>query len=372
MMGDGTELTIARGDRDQLFDTEGRCYTDLFTGNGTIWLGHQPPAIVAAVTSQLARVWNTGSIATEASRAASEAVDGFLPATHQVRAFYSTGMEAAEFAARFAIATTGRGQLLGIDGNMHGKSLVTSNLGWHNAFSEHLSLTRRLSFPASRDAFGAWEQTLSRRETAAVFLEPWQGSAGGRGLDVEFVGFVHELCRATGTLLVVDELLTGFYRTGPVFAFVDWDIEPDLVLLGKGLANGFPASAVTVRRELPIPSSSLPGSTFAANPLLCAAVTATLETLAGLDAAALVQAQEAIFADELLAHLPASVRARGRGAFWVLELDGVDDVRERVRAIYRAGVAVGVTGPYLRLLPALTIRTELLREACRTIVAHLR
>jgi acetylornithine/N-succinyldiaminopimelate aminotransferase len=372
MIEDAQELTIARGDRDLIVDTRGRTYIDLFTGNGTVWLGHGQPPIVQAVAAQLSRVWNTGNVATEARAAATAAVDRFLPGSHAVRAFYSTGMEASEFAARLAIATTGRTRLLGVAGNMHGKSFVTSNLGWNNQFSELVPWIQRLPFPASPADRDAWEHTLSRRETAAVFLEPWQGSAGGRGLDTDFVRFVSRLCHTTDTLLVVDELLTGFYRTGPVFAFVDCQVEPDLVLLGKGLANGFPASAVALRRELQVPPTSLPGSTFAANPLLGAAVAATLNTLAALDATSLVRAIEQTIREELLSHLPASIQARGRGALWVLEMDSADDLRERVRRIYRAGVAVGLTGNYLRLLPALTIRPDLLRKACRTILAEIR
>jgi 4-aminobutyrate aminotransferase-like enzyme len=163
MIEDAQELTIARGDRDLIVDTRGRTYIDLFTGNGTVWLGHGQPPIVQAVAAQLSQVWNTGNVATEARAAAIAAVDRFLPGSHAVRAFYSTGMEASEFAARLAIATTGRTGLLGVAGNMHGKSFVTSNLGWNNQFSELVPWIQRLPFPASPADRDAWEHTLSRR-----------------------------------------------------------------------------------------------------------------------------------------------------------------------------------------------------------------
>jgi acetylornithine/succinyldiaminopimelate/putrescine aminotransferase len=266
---------IVRAVNDLLLAEDGRQYIDLFTAHGTAWLGHANPAIAADIAAQLDRVWLTGGLETPASRAAAGAIEAWFPASHGLAALYSTGMEAAEFAIRVARIATGRTGMLGFERSMHGKSLATAYLGWDNRDGVQLPGFRRLPFPgraSEADVLAQLAATLAGARVGGVFVEPLQGSGGGHLASPGFYREVARLAREHGALLVFDELLTGFHRTGPAFLFEEFGLAPDVVLIGKALGNGFPVSAVIVDRSVALRREMLPGSTFSGNALACAAI----------------------------------------------------------------------------------------------------
>lgn len=367
-------LRIARAENDLLFDEEGHRYIDLFSAHGTTWLGHADREIADAVARQLGRVWITGGIETGVAAGARAAVQGFFPESHGLAALGSTGMEAAEFAIRIARAATGKNGAVGFARAMHGKSMATAYLGWDNRDGLHLADFVRLPFVPDlpEDAILAGlAEALASRPISAVFVEPIQGCGGGHRASDRFYREVARLCAGRGALLVFDEILTGFHRTGPPFCFSTLGFVPDIVLIGKALGNGFPVAGVVVDRRYPITGPMLPGSTFAGNPLASAAVVATLAKLRTLDLPALVAAIERTVVAELGPVQEAGVKLRGRGALWVLELPPGWDVEPIVFAIYRRGVAVGYAGRHLRLLPAATIDPGRLAEACAIVREEL-
>jgi acetylornithine/succinyldiaminopimelate/putrescine aminotransferase len=367
---------IVRAVNDLLLAEDGRQYIDLFTAHGTTWLGHANPAIASRIAAQLDRVWLTGGLETPVLLEARDAVESWFPPSYGLATLYSTGMEAAEFAIRLARVASGRPGMVGFDRSMHGKSLATAFLGWNNRDAVQLPGFRRLAFPGratEADVLGQLASTLATGRVGGVFVEPLQGSGGGRMASPEFYREVARLSREHGALLVFDEILTGFHRTGPAFLFQELGIAPEVVLIGKALGNGFPASAVLCDRAVAIRREMLPGSTFSNNALACAAVSATLQQMRTLDLAALAARIEAVVLRHLSPLRERGIGVRGRGALWLLELPD-DRITERAAVgIYTAGVCIGFTGRLLRVLPAATIDPANLEHACEIVareVAH--
>jgi acetylornithine/LysW-gamma-L-lysine aminotransferase len=365
---------IVRAANDLLFAADGQRYIDLFSAHGATWLGHCHPGIVAEVAAQLDRVWLTGGLGSEVLEQARAQVESFFPASHGVAAFYSTGMEAAEFALRLARVTTGRTAAVGFENSMHGKSLATAYLGWNNRDGVRLPDFHRLPFvhrASEDDILSELGETLRQQPVGAVFVEPLQGSAGGRMASDRFYREVARLSREAHALLVFDEILTGFYRTGAAFRFLELGIAPDVVLIGKALGNGFPVSAVMADRRYALRSEMLPGSTFAGNPLAGAAVSATLKHLRALD----VTGRVAAIAQTVMRRLgwlgDTELALRGKGALWVIELSEAIDVAAVVVAIYGAGVCVGIAGRQIRIMPAATIEPANLEHACTVVAEEL-
>lgn len=367
-------LRVAHGENDLFFDEAGRAYTDLFSANGTAWLGHANPAIAEAVARQLGLVWNTGAIPTPVRDAAQVAVEAYAPPTHRLASFFSTGMEAVEFALRLARIATSRPRLVAFEHSMHGKSLATAALGWNNAWNLRSDELVRLPFvdqsPEAEILFRL-EELLSAENVAAALVEPLLGSYGGHTATPAFCQQLAALCQANGTLLIFDEILTGLGRTGCKFLFEELGVLPDVFLVGKSLGGGFPASGVLVNRRIAIEPRMLPGSTFAGNPLASAAVLATMAEISRLDIPARVAAIGGVIERTLSPLRQLGMSLRGRGALWVLELSDRIDVERFLGDVYQQGVAVGNAGRFVRLLPAATIRLERLEAACLILVATI-
>ena len=362
-------LRVARGDNDILILEDGSRYIDMFCGSGTVFLGHANPQIAAAIERQIRTVWITGALQTAVREQAAALVERMFPSNYRLAGFYSTGMEAAEFALRACRALTGRRGFIGFENGMHGKSLATAYLGWAN---EYLTLpdVARLPYvpkwPQER-ILAEIEQRLADRSVAAVFIEPFQGSGGGHLASREFFHSLSALCAAHGTLLVVDEIFTGFHRTGTAFLHQHLGISPDIVLVGKAMGNGFPVSGVVLDRRHTITGRMLPGSTYAGNALASAAVAATLTQMNGFridDAVATIERSIAAGLEPLR---DAGVAVRGKGALWVLELPPQLNTQEIAGRIIAGGVVVSIVGSYIRLLPPATVTAAHLQQAC-TIV----
>lgn len=370
-----TRLTLTRADNDLIWDDQDRPYIDLFSGHGATWIGHGHAAVREAVARQMERLWITGGLASGAYDAAEEAIQRWFPRTHAVAALYSTGMEAAEFALRLARVATGRARVLGFEHGMHGKSMATALLGWNNRDGIDAPFIVRLPFGPhcdERHSIDRLTAALAAGDVAAVFVEPLQASGGGYCASDRFCRAVHDASRAYRALLVFDEILTGFHRTGPPFYFSKLGFVPDVILIGKAMGNGFPVSGVVADRTLEVRAEMLPGSTYAGNPLAASAVAATLRAMSELDLPQRVSRIERAVREGLGTAAAAGISLRGRGALWVLELPpGCDAMPVAVR-IFEAGVCVGCTGRQIRILPPATITIPHLRQACAIVAAQLR
>jgi acetylornithine/succinyldiaminopimelate/putrescine aminotransferase len=362
-------LRIVRAENDRLFDESGRSYIDLFSAHGTTWLGHANRQVGAEIAQQLEQVWICGGLGSPLVDQAKAMVDSWFPSSHGLCTLYSTGMEAAEFALRLARVVTGRCGVVGFERCMHGKSLATAYLGWDNRDGLELPFFHRLPFvpcQPEEQILARLEDVLAGGQVSAVFLEPLQGQ-GGHSASPSFYRQVSRLCTAKGTLLVFDEILSGFYRTGAPFFFSDLDLVPDIILIGKAMGNGFPVSGVVADKRFPLRREMLPGSTYASNPLAAAAVVATLRQFPSLDLAARVARIDQTICDGLGSMRTIGAALRGKGALWVLELPPGPSIEDIVVRIYQRGVTVSYTGRQIRVLPAATISLDNLARACSVV-----
>jgi acetylornithine/succinyldiaminopimelate/putrescine aminotransferase len=348
-------ITGARGE--WLDEAGGGRLLDLCAGYGSVWLGHDHADVRRALQAQLERYAAPGYLPFEALERARAALARFIPHGHVAGGIYSTGMEAMETALRAASVHTGRRDIAGFSGSTHGRSFLTSAIGGGDA----------LPFVHNLPAFSAAAlgELASRVELAAIVVEPVLMSGGGRELEREACERIFAVAAAHGAAVVFDETLTGLYRCGARSYADAMGVVPDVMVLGKGLANGFPAAAVSLKAGFAWDRERVrPGSTYWNHPLACAAVAATLEALARTDAAAKVSAIERTVT-AALGHL----KLRGRGAMWCLESPRADRQQAFADAIRRAGVVVSYYERYIRLLPPLTIDAGSLERACRAIAS---
>lgn len=373
-------ISIVAAQDELLYTSDGRTLIDLFTAHGTTWLGHRRPEVQQAIAAQLDRVWITGGYPTPAVDAMRAQLAAFLPPGHALANLASTGMEANEQALRIARVATGRNGALGLAGAMHGKSFATSILAWDNGDGLAVPDFHRVAAGPGVGEAGILQEIEDRLRSgrvAALYIEPIHATSLGWEASPAFYREVRALTARHGSLLVYDEVLTGFHRTGERFRFLRHGVEPDVLVFGKACGNGFPVAGVAVRKDVPLAPRMLLGSTFSNNALAAAALTATLACLAGLDAAALVAGIEETVRRHLAwAMEGAQPRMRGAGAMWVIALDTPEQATACAKTLRDAGVCVSFHGRQLRLLPALTIRPARLDLACRlvseAVAAHLR
>jgi acetylornithine/succinyldiaminopimelate/putrescine aminotransferase len=252
---------------------------------------------------------------------------------------------------------------------MHGKSAMTAALCWENAplrpSGVHLlpyldTMDEDLVMKSLRDC-------LAGGRIAALLVEPIQGSNGGYAASAPFLAEAMALCRQHGTLFIMDEILTGLYRTGPAFCSSALPAPPDLLLFAKSMGNGFPVSAVGLGPGVQITPQALPGSTFAGNPLARAAVQATLEAMAQLPMTRQVQQLDSVARRQFGLLGSEGVSVRGCGALWCLDLGPAAAMDRMAASLREAGILAAINGSVLRLLPAATLPVHDWGEACARI-----
>ncbi|MFI9272664.1 acetylornithine transaminase [Kitasatospora sp. NPDC052896] len=354
-------LALVRGSGATLWDADGRAYTDLVGGIAVNALGTAHPAVVAAVTRQISQLGHVSNLFTaEPTVRLAERLLALFDRPGRVF-FSNSGAEANEAAFKIS-RLTGRTHLVALEGAFHGRTMGALALTGQPAKQEPF---RPLPGEVSHVPFGDVEalRAAVTTGTAAVVLEPIQGENGAVPLPAGYLRAAREITRATGTLLILDEIQTGIGRTGHWFAHqAEPGVDPDVVTLAKGLGGGLPIGATVAfgeAAELLRPGQH--GTTFGGNPVVAAAALAVLDTIAAeglLDhvqklGARLREGVEAI-GDPLVSHV--------RGAGLLLGIVLTEPVAQAVQAAAQdAGFLVNAAVPdAVRLVPPLVL-TE--REA---------
>jgi acetylornithine/LysW-gamma-L-lysine aminotransferase len=351
-------VALVRGEGAWVWDEEGRRYIDCVAGIGVAGLGHAHPAIVAAVAEQAARlVTCSEAFANDRRAELLERLTAVAPGGPGAmpRAFLcNSGAEAIEGALKFARLATGRTGVVAAERGFHGRTLGALSATWEPAYREPFQPLVPDFRHVPYDDLDALAGAVSEH-TAAVVLEVVQGEGGVRPGGGEFLRGAQALCRERGALFVVDEIQTGFGRTGRLFACEHHGLAPDLLCVAKAMAGGVPMGAVLIGERLPPLPKKVHGSTFGGNPLACAAALATLDVLARER----LPERAARLGERALGRLRelrggAVVEARGLGLMLGLELSvPVDPCLE---ALQERGVLALQAGPrVLRLLPPLVI-----------------
>lgn len=347
-------VAIVRGEGARLYDAEGRVYIDCVGGQGAANLGHSHPEVVAAVQAQAATLMSCPEIFYNDQRAAylSE-LAAALP--FPARIFLcNSGAEAVEAGLKFARLLSGRRKIVATMRGFHGRTMGALSATWEPKYREPFAplVPEFVHVPyADVEALTA---TVGE-DTAAVILEPVQGEGGVRPAPPGYLEAARRICDERGALLLIDEVQTGFGRTGRLFAIEHSGVVPDGLLLAKSIAAGLPMGAVAVHeRHGPLPGGAH-GSTFGGNPLLCAAARAALRAYIEEE----LPRQAAEKGDWLLERLralrlPAAREVRGLGLLVGIELR--TRVQPYLQALLERGVLALPAGPnVLRLLPPLVI-----------------
>lgn len=271
-------LTLVRGKGARLWDEEGREFIDCMSGHGAFNLGHSDPRLLETLFAQARELMGASGAFhhPQKARFMSRLVE--LAPRSLSRAFFcNSGTEAVEAALKFARVSTGRTSLVSFKRSFHGRTFGAMSASfqprYHEMFAPVVPGVRFLPFNDP----DALESRLGE-DVACVLLELVQGEGGVHVATTEFVDTLARLCRERGILLAVDEVQTGFGRTGTLFACEHYGLEPDLLVLAKSIAGGLPMGAVLAGDRIQVPIGAH-GSTFGGNPLACAVANRVLDCL---------------------------------------------------------------------------------------------
>ena len=373
-------IVVARAEGASVWDAEGREYLDLLSGMGVASLGHGHPEVVAAVRAQAERYLHVmvyGEMVQEPQVALARRLAELAPGELSVVYFTSSGTEAIEGAIKLARKATGRSRLVAFRGGYHGDTMGALSLcdspTYRTPFEPLLADVEFLPFDRPEE-LGRIDERV-----AAVVVEPIQGEGGVRVPRPEFLPALRARCDATGALLVLDEVMTGWARTGAWFACQHWGVVPDVLVLAKALGGGLPLGAFIGRPELMRTLSHDPPlahvTTFGGHPLSCAA---GLAALAVAEREAL-PARAAALGEAWRARLAASLgsvlrEVRGRGLLIGLELATPEQTQAFCRAALSHGLILNWTlhrDTVVRLAPPLTLSAADSERALTAIEASL-
>ena len=391
------QLYVERAEGSEMWDVEGKRYIDFATGIAVCNTGHTHPKVTQAVIEQVSRFSHTCVMVTPYDSAVrlAEKLNELAPgSTHKKSMFVTTGAEAVENAIKIARAHTGRRAVIAFDGGYHGRTNFTLGLTGKNApykqsFGPFPADIYRAPFPIP--FHGVTEEQSLRaidmlfkcdvypKDVAAIILEPVQGEGGFYPASNSFLKALRTLCDEHGIVLILDEIQSGFARSGKFFCHEYSGVEADLITVAKGMAGGYPIAGVVGKAEImDAPEPGGLGGTYAGSPVGCAAALAVIDVI---EEENLIQASNRIaktFNKRLSAlqekhpDIIGDIRT-DRGAMMAVELvlDGdsdkpnVDLTAKLVSECYDRGLVVlrcGIRGNVFRFLPALTISDAMIDE----------
>jgi len=325
-------LVIVRGEGAKVWDAQGRAYIDCVGGHGVANVGHCHPRVVAAIREQAERLITCPESFYNDRRAELQAELVRIAPPGLERVFLcNSGTEAMEGSIKFARLVTGRPGIIAARNGFHGRTFGALSATWRAEYRQPFEPLLPGFAHVPYNELAAMEETLDQ-DVAAVILEVVQGESGVIVGDGDYLRGVQRLCRERGALFIVDEVQTGFGRTGRMFACEHHGLEPDLMCLAKAIAGGMPMGAVLLGHRVGELPSRVHGSTFGGNPLACAAALAAIRTI---EEEALPQ------------------RAAELGAYFLSRLQDVDS--PLIREVRGLGLMVAIelkrrAGPYLATL----------------------
>ncbi len=404
--GNIAPVFVERALGSELWDVEGNRFIDFGTGIAVCSAGHCHPKITAAVAEQLEKFSHTCVMVTpyDSSVRLAEKLNELAPGPSKKKSiFVTTGAEAVENAVKIARAHTGRRGVIAFNGGFHGRTMLAMGLTgkitpYKNLFGPFPAEIYHAPFPIEYHGVSVEESLkavdnlfkvdIAPSDVAAIIVEPVQGEGGFYPAPVEFLQALRALCDEHGIMLVVDEIQTGFARTGKMFCAEYADVEADLMTVAKGMANGFPIAAVVGKAE--VMDSPLPGGlggTYAGSPLGCIAGLAMIDVIKEEKLVDSADHVAEVFRNRLNA-LQAKFPTRignlrtSRGAMMAMELvkngdaeqPDADLTKALIGGAYENGLALlscGSRGNVIRFLPALNISDALINEGMDILEACL-
>ncbi len=367
-------VVFVRGSGSRLIDTEGREYIDLLSGIGVASLGHAPPELAAALTAQAGELLHTSNLFFHPLQG--EVAERLARLSGLPRAFFcNSGTEAVEACLKFARRywrTRGahdRHEIVAFEGAFHGRTFgslsVTAGEPYRTPFAP---LVPGVRFVSTSDPEGVRDAVTDR--TAAFILEPIQGEGGVRPIPAATAAAVAEVCEATGTLLIADEVQCGLGRTGRPLYSTALGLTPDLIPVGKSLGSGFPVAAALMSEAVAAAVAfGDHGTTYGGNLLACRAALVFLDALANglLERVAAAGHRIRQGLDALVGASGAVHEVRGDGLMWGLEVDRTVADLAVDCALARGLVINRTAGTVVRLLPPLNISDKDIDEGLRRL-----
>jgi predicted acetylornithine/succinylornithine family transaminase len=371
------DVMFERGDGTQLWDTSGKRYLDFLSGIAVVSLGHSNPVIADAIAQQartLVHVSNffANPVATETAIMINDLMRDAGAGDGQVF-FCNSGAEANEVAIKLARKFGGRGRHVVVSafGSFHGRTLaalaMTGQPTKHEPFQPMPEGFRHVPYGDLDSLVAALDPTVS-----AVVLETVQGEGGVIPGDVSYLQGVEKACRERGILFMVDEVQTGFCRTGKWFGFEHAGVSPDAVMMAKGMGNGMPIGALWAKRE--IAAAFVPGdhgSTYSGTAIATAATRAVISEMKRIDAPRLAT-EKGEYLSRRIEQMPHVDHVRGRGVLLGVQLtDGLVAKDVYVKLLDAGLVVNAVNDTTIRLAPPITVSTAEMDEAIAMIAAVL-
>ena len=367
-------LNIVKAEGTKMWDADGKEYIDLIAGISVCNIGHRHPAVIDAIKKQLddyMHIMVYGELVENPQVAYAKMLTDHLPANLNSVFYTASGSEATEGAMKLAKRYTGRSQIISFKNSYHGSTQgALSIMGseyWQQAFRPLLPGILQLNYNSFVDLENITEQT------ACVFAETIQAEAGVNVPEAGWLKALRKRCSHTGTLLVLDEIQCGFGRNGSLWAFEQFDIVPDILLLGKALGGGMPLGAFVSDKKIMDSLTHDPVlghiNTFGGHPVSCAAGLAALKVLLDENIIAEVKNKEQLFRS-LLKH-PLIKKINSKGLMIAVEFEDFETNKKIIDALIIRGVFTDwflFASNCLRIAPPLNISDEDITTACKRIV----
>lgn len=367
------DMVPIRGEGSRVWDQQGRDYVDFAGGIAVTVLGHAHPKLVAALTEQAQKLWHVSNVLV--NEPALKLARRLCELTFAERVFFAnSGAEANEAALKLARkyaadhSSAEKREIIAFTQSFHGRTLFTVTVGGQPKYTEGFEpLPTGIRHVPFND-LDALANTISDK-TCAVILEPVQGEGGVTSATPAFLQGVRDLCNRYHALLIFDEVQTGNGRTGHLYAYMGYDVTPDILTTAKGLGGGFPISAMLTTAAIAASlNTGSHGTTYGGNPLACAVAGAALELLADAELLAGVQRKHERFMERLHQinqRFNIFKELRGKGLLIGCELTEPWHGRSRdfIKAGLEEGLLILVAGPnVIRLAPSLIIPDAMIAE----------
>jgi acetylornithine/succinyldiaminopimelate/putrescine aminotransferase len=367
-------IEMVKAEGCKMWDADGREYLDLIAGISVCNVGHRHPKVIEAIHQQLEKYMHLmvyGELVQSPQVQYAKLLTDHLPSSLNSVYFTASGTEATEGAMKLAKKITGRTEMVAFNNSYHGSTQgalsVMGSEYWRNAFRPLIPGVHHANY----NSFEALN--LITNNTACVIAETIQAEAGVNAPLKEWIVALRKKCTATGTLLILDEIQSGFGRNGSLWAFEQFAIVPDILLLGKALGGGMPLGAFIADKKLMDAFTDNPVlghiTTFGGHPVCCAAGMAAMHVLLNEKLIEQVHAKEILF--RTLLHHPKIIAVRSRGLMIAVEFDSFETNKQIIDACIANGVFTDwfLFASYsMRIAPPLTISEEEIHKSCSTIL----
>lgn len=367
-------LEIVKAEKSTLYDVNGKPFTDLIAGISVCNIGHRHPAVIEAIKKQLDQYLHLlvyGELVETPQVAYAHLLTRHLPEALNSVYFTNSGAEATEGAMKLAKRYTGRTQIIGFHQSYHGSTQgalsIMGDETWRNAFRPLLPGILQLNYNSYEDL------ELITTSTACVIAETVQAERGVVVPDKKWIQALREKCTETGCLLVLDEIQTGFGRTGSLWGFEQMQVTPDIVLLGKAIGGGMPLGAFIADKKIMWSLASNPVlghiTTFGGHPVSCAAGLAALKVLLEEDIISHVKSKASLFLSSL--KHPQIKAVRSAGLLIAVEFESFGKNKAVIDRCIEDGVLTDwflFAPEYMRIAPPLNISDDEIRKACESII----